>query len=113
VARFGDHGVGGKVPRTDCRAAEPTTEAYRPARCPGLLRRPCANWTSQALWPRPTRLGLYRPLSLVVSRRQRTANFFNLAAVRTEVAYALTLVKISAQLSPRERCLSPRRYLAR
>jgi len=26
VARFGDHGVGGKVPRTDCRAAEPTTE---------------------------------------------------------------------------------------
>jgi len=36
VARFGDHGVGGKVPRTDCRAAEPTTEAYRPARCPGL-----------------------------------------------------------------------------
>jgi len=41
----------------------------------------------QALWP-PRRVGVVPAIVLVVSRRQRTATFFNLAAVRTEVAYA-------------------------
>ena len=96
MARVGDHGVGGKVPKDGLLAAKLKTEPYRPAQCPGLLRQPCANWTSQALWLRPTRLWLYRPFSLIVSRRRRSANFFHLAAVRTEVAYALTQAKIPA-----------------